>query len=848
MNLADYSRKRRFDKTPEPPPKPVTDSGKRFCVQRHSARRLHYDLRLEVSGTLKSWAVPKGPTLDPAEKRLAVHVEDHPIEYGDFEGTIPAGNYGAGSVLLWDRGTYELLGDADAEAQLARGDLKFRLHGEKLMGEFALVRTKRGKGNEWLLIKKKDFAAKTGWDSEDDLRSVSGGGHKTDLSQVLGATQAAMPEKLSPMMAFASGSLPTGPDWIYEVKWDGVRALAYLDNKKVRLVGRSGKVMDAQYPELTAIAERFDAQNAILDGEIVAFDPQGVPSFADIQPRIAATAKNVGALMKTNPVTYFAFDLIYLDGYDLREVSLLERKRLLASRLRPGGVLRTSEHFADGRQLLDAARDRGLEGVVAKNASSRYETKRSPAWVKVKVVARQDFVIVGFTAGERDHFGSLALAVYDQGRLKYAGNVGSGFTDASLKAIGARLRRLVVKQHPFAEEPKVSSRFGGVDLSATTWVKPQLVAEVKFHHWTRDDRLRAPVFIALRDDVDPKDCVREDAGDHGGLAGPALAATTTHKEALLPATKAEVVTAIDGKQLKFTNLNKVFYPQDGFTKRDLINYYDAVADLILPYLKDRPLSLRRYPNGIAGKAFFQKDAAEHFPDWLRTVPVTSETKTINYVVADDRASLLYLANLACIDQNPWMSRVTASGVDSLECPDFMLIDLDPYHCGYDRIVEAAQLVRGRLERLGLEGYAKTTGGDGMHIYVPLVAQYNYEQVRGFAEILARMVAGERPDLFTTPRTVAQREKGKVYFDYMQIRQGSTISAPYVLRAYPGAPVAAPLRWSEVNRGLSPAQFNIRNAVDRFARLGDLFQPVLTRPQRLEPAIEKLETLLSSVKK
>lgn len=849
-NLADYSRKRRFDKTPEPPPKPAVQTGNLFCVQRHSARRLHYDLRLEVGGTLKSWAVPKGPTLDPAEKRLAVHVEDHPIEYGDFEGTIPAGNYGAGSVLLWDRGTYELLGNVDAEAQLARGDFKFRLHGEKLMGDFALVRTKRGKGNEWLLIKKKDFAAKAGWDSEDDLRSVKSG--TIGLAEIPGAEKASMPQKLAPMMAFASSSLPVGPEWVYEVKWDGVRALAFVDGKKVTLVGRSGKVMDVQYPELEAITEQLSAKSAVLDGEIVAFDANGVPSFAEIQPRIGATAKSVGVVMKTNPVTYFAFDLLYLDGYDLRQVSLLERKRLLASTLKPGGMVRTSEHFADGQQLLDAAREKGLEGVVAKNAASRYESKRSPAWVKVKVVAQQDFVICGFTAGERDHFGSLALGVYEDGELKYAGNVGSGFNAASLKDIAGKLMTLAVKKHPFAEEPVVASRFGAKDLDATTWVKPQLVAQVRFHHWTRDGRLRAPVFLGLRDDVSPQECVREAelsieevAEARASVATSSQTATVKVGAPLLPASKAEVNTKIDGHQLKFTNLNKVFYPhsEDGFTKRDVINYYDAVAPLILPYLKDRPLSLRRYPNGIEGKAFFQKDAAEHFPEWLRTAPVTSATKTIHYVVADDRASLLYLANLACIDQNPWMSRV-----ESLDYPDFMLMDLDPYHCGYDRIVEAAQMVRAKLEALGLAGYAKTTGGDGMHIYVPLEPQYTYEQVRGFAEILARMVAGERSDLFTTPRSVEKREKGKVYFDYMQIRQGSTISAPYVLRAHPGAPVATPLRWSEVAKGLSPAQFNIRNAMDRFARLGDLFAPVLTNKQKLEPAIEKLEKLLAPVKK
>src|SRR5438270_5010648 len=393
MSLSDYSRKRRFAKTPEPPPPPAvaSASGNRFCVQRHSARRLHYDLRLELGGVLLSWAVPKGPTLDPEEKRLAVHVEDHPIAYGDFEGTIPAGNYGAGSVLLWDRGTYELLGKDPAETQLECGDFKFRLHGEKLMGEFALVKIKRSeKGNEWLLIKKKDFAAKAGWDAEADLRSVGGG---SDPALLAGAAKAKFPAEITPMMAFASASLPHGPDWVYEIKWDGVRALCFIDGKKVRLTGRSGKSMERQYPELAAIATQLKARNAVLDGEIVAFDANGVPSFAEIQPRIGARPQNVNALSKTNPVTFFAFDLLFVDGYDLRQVALLERKRMLTSRINAGGVLRFSEHFPEGENLLQAAREKGLEGVVAKSASSRYEPKRSAAWLKIKVVSQQDFVV-----------------------------------------------------------------------------------------------------------------------------------------------------------------------------------------------------------------------------------------------------------------------------------------------------------------------------------------------------------------------------------------------------------------------------------------------------------------------
>ena len=827
MSLSDYSRKRKFAKTPEPPARPVEEPapGKRFCVQRHSARRLHYDLRLELNGVLLSWAVPKGPTLDPDEKRLAVHVEDHPVEYGDFEGTIPAGNYGAGSVLLWDRGTYELLGKDSAETQLERGDFKFRLHGEKLMGEFALVKIKRSeKGNEWLLIKKKDFAAKAGWDAESDLRSVGG---VSDPAQLAGAAEGKIPADITPMMAFPSATLPKGPDWLYEVKWDGVRALCFLDQKKVRLIGRSGKSMEAQYPELSAVVQHLNAKTAVLDGEIVVFDAKGIPSFAEIQPRIGARPQNVAALSKTNPVMFFAFDLLYLDGYDLRQVALVERKRMLSSRISAAGVLRYSEHFPEGENLLQAARQKGLEGVVAKSASSKYESKRSNSWLKIKVVAQQEFVICGLTEVERKYFGSLALGVYEKGELRYVGNVGSGFTDESLERTHTALQKLVTKTCPFAEIPKIPGE--------TTWVEPELVAVVRFNSWTRDDRLRAPVFLGLRDDVSPKDIVREAAAP----AAPAEAA----RPALLPADKSEVITQVGKQSLKFTNLNKVFYPQEGFTKRDVINYYDSVAALILPHLRDRPLSLKRYPNGIEQEFFFQKNAAEKFPDWLRTVPVASDKKEINFVVADDRESLLYLANLGCIDQNPWLSRVA-----SLESPDFILIDLDPYHCGYDRIVEAAQLIHSKLEQMGLQGFPKTTGGDGMHIYVPLTPGYSYEQVRSFAEVLARLVAAERPEMFTTPRTVSQREKGKVYFDYLQIREGSTISAPYVLRAYLGAPVSTPLRWNEVVKGLSPANFTIRNAPDRFVRLGDLFEPVLRLEQRLEGALEKLESMVAGVKR
>jgi bifunctional non-homologous end joining protein LigD len=476
---------------------------------------------------------------------------------------------------------------------------------------------------------------------------------------------------------------------------------------------------------------------------------------------------------------------------------------------------------------MEAVREKGLEGIVAKQAYSRYDSKRSRDWVKVKVLNQQEFVICGWIEGERDYFGALVLAYYEDERLIYAGNVGSGFTEESLKAVYQKMQPLVTNKSPLSVVPK--------DIGQVTWTKPELVCMVRYTSWTDDVRLRAPVFLGLRTDQLPQDCVRETA------VQPAPGAEKAPRQKLLPETQNEVVLTIEDRRLKFTNLNKVFYPQEGYTKRDVINFYAGVAALLVPHLKGRPLSLRRYPNGIDGESFFQKEAPAGIPDWLHTEKIqTDEDSSTNFVVADDAPSLLYLANLGCIDQNPWMSRI-----GSLENPDYILIDLDPYHCAYDRIIEAAQLVRQKLDLIGMAGYPKTTGGDGMHIYIPLEPVYSFQQARSFAEIVARWLSAERPDLFTTPRNVAAREKGKVYFDYLQISSGKTISAPYVLRAHAGAPVATPLAWREVKPGLSPTQFHIGNALRRFDRVGDLFAGVLTNLQRIEPALEKLSALMQS---
>jgi bifunctional non-homologous end joining protein LigD len=830
MSLEEYRRKRVFSKTPEPPDKPSREAGNRFFIQRHSARRLHYDLRLEMDGVLKSWALPHGPTLDPAIKRLAVHVEDHPFDYGSFEGTIPSGNYGAGSVTLWDRGTYEWLGPKTPAQMWESGDLKLRFHGHKIVGEFALVRTNRAKGKDWLLIKKKDFAVREGWDPEADTRSVLQG--PGEISSTDGAVKAEMPTSLEPMLATLGNAVPSGSDWLYEVKWDGYRALCFIEGGKVRMVSRRGTKLDKQFaPVAQALAQSVKADNTIIDGEVVALDESGNPSFQHLQNLTGFGTKPALKGMALPNLNFFAFDLLYLNGYDLRKAALIDRRQLLMSILLPSEIVRYSEHFiGKGDELLQAVRAKGLEGIIAKQAQSRYESKRSGSWIKIKVTTQQDFIVCGYILGEREPFGSLVLGYNKNKKLAYAGNVGSGFTQQSLKGVFEKVKPLITKKPVLTDVPK--------EIGEVTWVKPELVCAVKFTSWTKDDRLRAPVFLGMRTEVMPEEVVRET-----GLIGESLLAEETAQESkqevLLPADKAEIALDIEGHRLKFSNLNKVFYPADGYTKRDVINFYAAIADLLVPHLQGRPLSLKRYPNGIDQDYFFQKDASG-FPDWLHREELADEedAESKTRVICDDKASLLYLANLGCIDQNPYMSRL-----GTLEHPDFILIDLDPYHCGYDRIVEAAQLVREKLRLIGLTGYPKTTGGNGMHVYVPVEPIYSSAQTRQFAEILARWVAAERSDLFTTPRMVSAREKGKVYFDYLQNASGKTISAPYVLRAYPGAPVATPLKWDEVVHGLKPAQFHIANVLRRFERVGDLFAGVLNKPQELGPAIEKLSAMV-----
>jgi bifunctional non-homologous end joining protein LigD len=865
MALEEYTRKRRFSTTPEPKPAPAASKSKQkaplFCVQRHDASRLHYDFRLEADGVLISWAVPKGPSMDPSRKPLAVHVEDHPIDYAHFEGTIPEGNYGAGSVMLWDIGTYEVLDDAPVPEQMKRGDFKFALHGRKLNGSFAIVRMKprsgtKDTGREWLLIKKPDEFAVAGWDVEDYARSVltqrtqeqiAAGEDLPGLETVPGAKKADMPKHVEPMMATLAAAPPPGENWAYEVKWDGVRALCFVHDGKLTIESRTGNRCEQQYPELHDLPRSIQAKEALLDGEIVAMDDQGRGKFELIQHRISVKGSVIQQLARENPVTLILFDLLYLDGYDLRGASLTDRKAQLERIVKETDRWKISKVFAtNGEQMLEAARSLELEGLVAKDPSSVYESgRRSRSWWKVKVVSEQEFVIAGYTKGEREYFGALVLGVYEGKKLRHAGQVGTGFDQATMKAIHARMKPLISNKCPLDPAPRMRDAI---------WLEPELVCEVRYLEWTHDHMLRAPVFLGLRDDKPASEVVKEEPVKPKAPAKKAVKKAAKKALADAPATSRqksaqtidpaqlagkEAVVAVDGHQLKFTNLNKVYYPAQKYTKRDVLEFYDHVSSWLLPHLRDRPLSLKRYPNGIDAAYFFQKDTPEYYPDWIRREPIQEheardrqKEKTNHYVIANDRATLLYLANLGCIDQNPWLSRV-----GSLENPDWVLIDLDPVECSFDLIVEAAQIVHHLLERFHLRGYAKTTGGDGLHVYIPLEPVYTFDQTRSFAEILATLAAHESPDLFTTPRSVNKRKKGRVYFDWMQIGTGKTVAAPYVLRAYNHAPVATPLDWKEVKPGLKPVDFHIRNAIRRFEKVGDLFAPVLAGGQRIEDALQ-----------
>jgi bifunctional non-homologous end joining protein LigD len=828
--LDAYRRKRDPERTPEPFGGRQPAGGRLFAVQKHAARRLHYDLRLEMDGVLKSWAVPKGPSVHAEEKRLAVHVEDHPIEYADFEGVIPAGNYGAGAVIVWDRGWYRPVKDADPVAALARGKLEIELHGFKLRGRWTLARMS-GKDKDWLLLKKKDAAVAVEELTQRYPQSVLSGLTVEEIADVearraavrarllaLGAARREVSPREQPFMLATLAEKPFSKEgWLFEIKYDGVRVFASRRGDAVRLHGRSGLEVTGRYPEVVAALRALPLDRFLIDGEIVALDPDGKPSFQRLQSRMGLTnPRDVEHAAAQVPVVGVFFDCLTLDGYDLRRLPLHARKECLQLLLPPLGQIRYGDHVTtQGDAFFAAASESRLEGIVAKKASSVYSGGRSPDWIKIKCQQRQEFVIGGYTdpQGSRAYFGALHIGLYEGGQLVYVSKVGTGFDEATLAALWDALRPLARPTSPFD--------VGGPAGRGHHWVEPRLVCEVRFTEWTNDGGLRHPTFMGLRSDKRPEHCQRE-----------ALVV-------LLPEDAPRPVTPVshEGERLvRFTNLKKVFWPVDGYTKGDLIRYYDSVAPLLLPYLENRPLVLTRYPDGITGKSFFQKDAPDFVPSWVRTERIYSKDaqREIDYFIVNDAETLSYVINLGTIPLHLWSARL-----HSLDRPDWLVLDLDPKGAPFTDVVAVAQALHRILEGLRLPSYVKTSGATGLHILLPLGARYSHEEARNFARLLALLGVDAVPDISTIARPIQSRA-GKVYVDFGQNGHGRTIVAPYSARPLPGAPVSCPLRWSEVTPDLDPAHFTLATLPRRFAKMDDPLTPVLTGSIDMAAAIARLE--------
>jgi bifunctional non-homologous end joining protein LigD len=770
--LETYRRKRDPKVTPEPmgSRKRGGKKGPIFVVQRHDARRLHYDFRLERDGVLASWAVPKGVPLEPGRQHLAVHVEDHPLEYGSFEGEIPKGEYGAGTVEIWDRGTYELL------EEKKNGGLTVRLHGERLEGVWTLIPAKlSGDPKNWLILRKREDGA------------------------------AAERREYRPMFATPSKDIPRD-GWLFEIKWDGYRIVSRVAGGEAELRSRRSEDYTQRFAGVArALPAALKSPDFVVDGEVCALDDEGRPSFSAMQQGKAET-----------PIVYFVYDLLELDGEPLIDLPLSERRARLEELLDRGNrTVRLSETFDDGEALAEVVRESRLEGIMAKRLDSRYRPgARSREWLKIKPGRqRQEFIVAGYTKGQgrrANSFGALVLAVHEGGELRYVGNVGTGFSETEIKRLLAELRPLERADPPFREVPKMPR----VRKSDVHWVEPKLVAEVEFVEWTHDGHLRAPAYQGLREDKSAEEVVSEQP---------------------LPNVLG------DGKRtLKLSNLDKVFFPEDAIAKGDLLSYYRAVAPVAVPHLRDRPFTLKRYPNGIHEPFFFQKDAPKGMPEWIETVEVQAttrekprRTRTIRAPLVNDELSLLWMVNMGCIDLNAWYSRI-----DKPDRPDFVLFDLDPSpDVGFREVVQVALLVRDALDAFGLVGFPKTSGSDGMHVLVPLERRHTYAETREFCEIVARALVRTHRGLVTT-EWVKEKRRG-VLIDWNQNGEGKTIASVYSVRPRVGAPVSTPLRWDEVNEGLDPAAFTMDVVLERVERDGDLYEGVLTTRQRLDRALRAL---------
>ena len=872
--LEEYRRKRDFTKTPEPSGDARTraaaersewDSlphGRRFCVQMHRATRLHFDFRLEHDGVLLSWAIPRGPSLDPAKKRLAVQTEDHPIDYGDFEGVIPSG-YGAGTVLLWDIGTYEWVRESadDFERSRARGDIKFKLQGSKLAGEFAVVkigdRGRRYGGSSdgernWLMIKKRDDAVVEGFEATEHEVSVKTG---RNLAQIAaegggdprqrkrdeaprpghaGARAEPPPPPPQPMLATPVSDPFSAEGWIFELKYDGVRALASMSGGAVKLVGRNGRDETSRYPELQGLAPAVHAKDAIIDGEIVVLDDQGRPSFERLQSRINVSRQaDIERAARESPVVFIAFDIVRLDGRDLTSTSLRIRKKTLRDVITPSAVLMFADHVEnDGTAFFEQVRRLGVEGVVAKRADSVYQPgRRTRDWLKIKAWHTQSCVIAGFTSGQgkrKEHLGALILAVMRGGKLAHCGQVGTGFDERMLRTLRDVLNPRIIERCPLPEIPHTSE--------PATWVRPELVCEVRFAGWTNAGILRHPAFMGLRPELTPADCVVEaevstaavvtpEARAHND-APPASAVDDALEQLkrLRPNDKWEIA----GRRLALTNLDKPFWPDDGYTKRDMIAYYVRMADYLLPYLRGRPLSMQVFPDGINGKSFWRKDKPSHAPEWIDSWTYHGEEKTKTYIVVNEVATLAWVANAGVVDLHPWHSRL-----DAPDQPDWAVFDLDPFEPATFRdVIDIAKLVKAAIDHYGMHGVVKTSGQTGLQIYVPLRRGPNYDRARAWVEEVGRAISEVAPDRITWEWAVARRT-GKIRIDYTQNIINKTLAAPYSLRPAPRAPVSTPIAWEELDdTKLRPDGWTMHTIGQRVDEVGDLFRGVLDADQDL----------------
>jgi bifunctional non-homologous end joining protein LigD len=792
--LTEYQRKRDFGKTAEPPPKRRSQKkgAPRFVVQEHSARRLHWDLRLEHDGVAASWAIPNGIPEDPAENRKAVHTEDHPLEYLDWEGEIPKGSYGAGTMKIWDSGTYEL-------EKWEPGKVMVEFHGERLRGRYALFRAGKDE-KDWMI-------------------------HRIDPPP---RERDAFPENVVPMLARLATLPRDGGGWAVEVKWDGVRAIAYCQPGRVHLQTRNLNDVSAQYPEVKRLTRALGSHDAVLDGELVAFDEDGKPSFERLQQRIHNTDPNVvRRRMESHPVVYVIFDLLYLDGTDLTGEPYSRRRELLEGLGLSGESWQTPGHsIGHAKELLAASKEQGLEGVMLKRLDSVYAPgKRTGAWLKVKNVSRQEMVIGGWTPGEgrrRDQLGALLVGYFEDGGepvLRYGGKVGTGFSDEDLASLTARLVPLERETSPFGAgtKPPKQARF----------VEPRLVAEIEFREMTKEGMVRHGAFKGMREDKPAAEVELERATDPQGES---LTATALKR----PRNKAAVT--VEGRELELSNLDKVLYPRTGFTKGELIDWYARIGEVLLPHLRGRPLTLKRYPNGVEGKHFYEKRCPSHRPEWVTTASVYSETHggEIDYCVVEDLPTLVWLANLADIEMHTSLSRC-----EEMERPASLVFDLDPGAPA--DVLDCAQVavwLRGMFEQLGLSCYPKTSGSKGMQLYVPLNSDVTYEQTKPFAKAVAETLERKFGDRVVSRMSKAKRP-GKVLIDWSQNDCHKTTVCVYSLRAKERPTVSTPLEWDEVEAALGAGEaealaFDHAAVLERVAAKGDLFAPLLSEEQQLPP--------------